>query len=90
MAIAVNEADEDEKKRLDAGRDGQLYTFFPPLSNPGKASFAFVIYYSFLHFLPSSSPCSDNYMQGERESPSQSRARCTMKGIGRETDSSST
>lgn len=26
--IAVEEADEDEKSRIDAGRDGRLYTFF--------------------------------------------------------------
>lgn len=41
----------------------------------------------FHHFLPKKWPCSADCMQGEPRSPSQSRSRCTMKGIGREAES---
>lgn len=85
--IAVEEADEDEKSRIDAGRDGRLYTFshhscfyrMPPL--PLSSISISIVVLAVL---------GRQYAGRERKSPSQSCSCCTMKGIGRETESSTT
>lgn len=54
--IAVEEADEDKKSRIDAGKDGRLYTFFLPLLCLPNASSTSLIYFDLHHVLDRARP----------------------------------
>lgn len=61
--IAIEEADEDEKSRIDAGRDGRLYTFFTTLvSTECPLCLSHLFRFPWLSW-----PRSADNMQGERE-----------------------
>lgn len=87
VVIVREDADEDEEKKLvDDGEEGRLYTFFSPSLPPESHEQCHRHLFHSIHLGPKLTAVLGCQYAGR--GTSQSLSRCTMKGIGREDGSS--